>query len=138
MGSELQHTPDEAAGADAELVEDGAVLAVRAPVCDEAELAVPLAFVDGVRRGDATLYQEDSVTSDPVRGIAGSHACGAVLVEPGDRPVFGPRLSTGSPVGRRGGRSPELRTGTGPSSPLSPTSASDQPSRRSGDRPGRH
>ncbi len=87
-------TPDESAGGDTELMEDGADLVAHTPTCDEAELAVPVAFVDGVRRGDAILYQEDPVTSDPVRGIAGSHACGAVLVEPGICPVFGPTRVT--------------------------------------------
>jgi hypothetical protein len=48
----------------------------------------PLAFVDGVRRGDASLYQEDSTTGLLARGIAGSHACGAVIAGPGERPVF--------------------------------------------------
>jgi hypothetical protein len=47
-----------------------------------------LAFVDGVRRGDACLYQEDPVTGELRRGVAGSHACGAVLVEPTAVPVI--------------------------------------------------
>ncbi len=40
----------------------------------------PVAFVDGVRRGEATLYLlEDGVTA---RAVAGAHACGAVLAIP--------------------------------------------------------
>jgi hypothetical protein len=50
-------------------------------------LTGPVAFIDGVRRGDASLYQEDPATGLLARGIAGSHACGAVLIDDGQRPV---------------------------------------------------
>ena len=46
-----------------------------------------LVFVNGVRRGEASLYQvvEDGRV---VRGIAGAHACGAVTVEPDGPATF--------------------------------------------------
>ena len=47
-----------------------------------------LAFVDGVRRGDVSLYQEDSDSGAIARGVAATHACGAVLCEEGSRPVI--------------------------------------------------
>jgi hypothetical protein len=50
-------------------------------------IAAPVAFVDGVRRAEATLYLIDD-SGDMARGIAGSHGCGAVLCEPGERPQF--------------------------------------------------
>ena len=49
-----------------------------APLGADAEIA----FVDGVRRGEAPLYQHDSATGGVAHGVAGGHACGAVL---GDR-----------------------------------------------------
>lgn len=45
-----------------------------------------LAFVDGVRRGEASLYLR--VGDKLVRGIAGAHGRGAVVVLPGERPEF--------------------------------------------------
>lgn len=42
-----------------------------------------LAFVDGARRGDAFLYLEDTETGALAHGVAGAHACGAVLCEGG-------------------------------------------------------
>ena len=47
----------------------------------------PVAFVDGVRRAEATLYLTDD-SGAMARGIAGSHGSGAVLCEPGERPRF--------------------------------------------------
>jgi hypothetical protein len=67
------------------LVEDGPVLVAHSPD-PAAALLRPLAFVDGVRRGDASLYQEDTATGLLARGIVGSHACGAVIINPGERP----------------------------------------------------
>lgn len=49
----------------------------------------PVAFVDGVRRGEASLFHSDPRTGTGVRGVAGAHACGAVLVADEERPVFG-------------------------------------------------
>jgi uncharacterized protein len=42
-----------------------------------------LAFVDGVRRGDAHLYLEDPTTGAYVHGVAGVHARGAALSDAG-------------------------------------------------------
>lgn len=68
------------------LVEDGDQFVAHLP--DPAvALTRPVAFVDGVRRGDASLYQADAATGLLARGIAGSHACGAVIVIQGKRPV---------------------------------------------------
>jgi hypothetical protein len=49
----------------------------------EVELPARLAFVDGVRRGDAYLYIEDDRTGTLGHGVAGAHACGAALWESG-------------------------------------------------------
>jgi hypothetical protein len=46
-----------------------------------------VAFVDGVRRGEGLLYRRGSAGA-LVRGVAGAHACGAALCEPGRRPVI--------------------------------------------------
>ena len=48
----------------------------------------PLAFVDGVRRGEASLYEHDPVTGEIIRGVAGAHACGAVIRNGTDRLEF--------------------------------------------------
>jgi hypothetical protein len=78
-GSPLQMDGDEAEGSGV-LVEDSATFAIApAPV----EPPARLAFVDGVRRGDGFLYlEEDGLLS---HGVAGAHACGAVLCD-GARP----------------------------------------------------
>ncbi len=50
-------------------------------------LDAPVAFVDGVRRGEATLYLvEDAATA---RALAGAHACGAVVAVPSRRSEYG-------------------------------------------------
>jgi hypothetical protein len=49
---------------------------------------IRVAFVDGVRRGDVSLYQENSETRILARGVAGSHACGAVLCQKATRPIL--------------------------------------------------
>ncbi len=66
------------------LVEDGDELVFH---CGIEAFDVPVAFVDGVRRAEATLYRSDE-DGGMARGIAGSHGCGAVVCEPGERPVF--------------------------------------------------
>ena len=70
--------PDDPGSATAVLIEDGATLsshtAERAERYDGA-----IAFVDGVRRGEAYLYQHDPATGAIARGVAGGHACGAVI-----------------------------------------------------------
>jgi len=51
-----------------------------------------VAFVDGVRRADARLYQRDE-DGHTIHGIAGAHGQGAVICQPGQRPAFD-RVST--------------------------------------------
>jgi hypothetical protein len=84
-GSPYLVRDDEAGAADAEIVEDPA-LSKHAGVPDPQPRAA--AFVDGVRRGEATLYrlQDDGRTA---RGVAGTHACGCVIIEPNGPPGFG-------------------------------------------------
>ncbi len=48
-----------------------------------------LAFVDRVRRVDASLSWDDGATGATIRGIAGSHGVGSVLVDGISRPVIG-------------------------------------------------
>jgi hypothetical protein len=60
-----------------ELVEDGGELATHRPPGGAFDRAV--AFVDGVRRGEASLYVTDPGTGSLVRGVAGSHAAGAAV-----------------------------------------------------------
>lgn len=86
FGSPYLVVSDDAATA-AILVEDGSALVAHTPDSTSA-LERPVAFVDGVRRADASLYQEDTATGLLARGIAGSHACGAVTVGPGQRAEF--------------------------------------------------
>lgn len=69
---------------DVELVEDATLSPYRG--VDDPGLK-SLAFIDGVRRGEASLYQ--IVDGRFVRGIAGAHACGAVVAEAGERLRFG-------------------------------------------------
>jgi hypothetical protein len=68
---------DDAGSASAELVEDGPHF-----VPHDGVPAVSgdgtIAFVDGVRRGEASLWQEDPAGRSG-RGVAGGHACGAVV-----------------------------------------------------------
>lgn len=78
----------------AHLVEDGGELRFHpsreVDALDLAHGQRGLAFVDGVRRAEASLYQV-SETGQSGRGIAGSYACGAVLAPfDGSIPVFGP------------------------------------------------
>jgi len=84
-GSPYLVRSDEVAPAEVKFVEDGVGLA-RDP--EQWRNRERLAFVDGVRRGDACLYQEDPASGELRRGLAGSHACGAVLVEPAAIPVI--------------------------------------------------
>ena len=67
----------------AAVVEDDGALQAHSPTAAD---AAALAFVDGVRRADAWLYQQRD--DELVRGVAGVHARGAVLCAPGERPVF--------------------------------------------------
>jgi hypothetical protein len=78
-GSPYMVQAEEPVTADAELVEDGEEFVAHpgAPLAPEAGIA----FVDGVRRGEASLYQYDSSTGAVARGVAGGHACGAVVAD---------------------------------------------------------
>jgi hypothetical protein len=84
-GSPYLVRSDEAAPAEVHLVEDGSRLECHPGRPGEQER---MAFVDGVRRGDACLYQEDPASGELRRGLAGSHACGAVFTEPREVPVI--------------------------------------------------
>ena len=48
-----------------------------------------LAFVDGVRRGEASLWIDEPATGISAHGVAGGHACGAVIADGLSRPAFG-------------------------------------------------
>jgi hypothetical protein len=76
-GSAYLVTQDDTGSASAELVEDGPHLIPHDSVPPSAGDGA-IAFVDGVRRGEASLWQEDS-TGRSGRGVAGGHACGAVI-----------------------------------------------------------
>jgi len=90
-GSPYLVTSDESP-ANAELVEDGAEMRVHPAPTPDSDTA--LAFVDGVRRGEASLYYEDPVTGALARGVAGAHACGAVVAD-GSRPLEFADVRTG-------------------------------------------
>lgn len=73
------------ATAECPIVEDGGDMAFHdRPMAEPADTRV--AFVDGVRRADARLYQR--IDGQTIHGVAGGHGHGAVLCEPGSRPVF--------------------------------------------------
>jgi hypothetical protein len=76
-GSPLKLDGDDAEGSGV-LVEEFSEFAITPP---EATAPDRLAFVDGVRRGDAFLYLEDPDSGALAYGVAGAHACGAVLCE---------------------------------------------------------
>jgi hypothetical protein len=78
-GSAYLVTQDDPGSASAELVEDGPDLLTHdgvPPVPGDGAIA----FVDGVRRGEASLWQEDAAGRSG-RGVAGGHACGAVVAD---------------------------------------------------------
>ena len=79
-GAPYMVQPDDQGDEGAELVEDGPDLRCRTP--ERPDPRFPIAFVDGVRRGEAALYQQDAATGVLARGVAGSHACGAVVADP--------------------------------------------------------
>ncbi len=78
-GSAYLVTPDDVGSATAELVEDGPDLRVHDGMPPELGDGA-IAFVDGVRRGEAALWQEDDAGRWG-RGVAGGHACGAVIAD---------------------------------------------------------
>ncbi|BAN04388.1 hypothetical protein [Ilumatobacter coccineus] len=47
-----------------------------------AATSVPLAFVDGTRRVELTMWAEHATTGDRVPGVAGAYAVGAAIVRP--------------------------------------------------------
>jgi hypothetical protein len=81
-GSPYSIPDDDEGVTDVELMEDGPFAH---PGVDAPEFSA-MAFVDGVRRGEASLYQ--IVDGRFIRGIAGAHACGAVIAEAGERLRF--------------------------------------------------
>src|SRR5260221_14060309 len=83
-GSAYLVTEDDTGSASAELVEDGPDLIPHLGVPPAAGDGA-IAFVDGVRRGEASPWQEDG-TGRSGRGVPGGHACGAGVAghpEPG-------------------------------------------------------
>jgi hypothetical protein len=79
-GTPLHIDSDLPEDASAEIVEQSESFAISA---GETELPERLAFVDGVRRGDAYLYLENATTGALAHGVAGAHARGAALCEHG-------------------------------------------------------
>jgi hypothetical protein len=85
-GSPYLVVPDDACAGTAELVEDDGVLRTHTGTT----LYRPrLAFIDGVRRVEASLYAVNNTDGSVARGVAGAHACGAVCVTDGQVPDFG-------------------------------------------------
>jgi hypothetical protein len=78
-GSPYLVQPEDQGLARVALVEDGDALKFHAAAPAGAAGERSVAFVDGVRRGEASLYMHDPETGRLARGIAGAHACGAVL-----------------------------------------------------------
>jgi hypothetical protein len=86
-GSPYMVLPDDPGVADVSLVEDG--LRVRRPGSQILRgQHRSLAFVDGVRRIEAALYQFDSVSGRMARAVVGAHACGGVVADGEHRPGF--------------------------------------------------
>jgi hypothetical protein len=75
------------AGLSGRLVEDGDELIPHPPVPGDGR-EEPIAFVDGVRRGEAALSDVNPETGALVRAVAGTHACGAVIGDPGGALTF--------------------------------------------------
>ena len=78
-GSAYLVAQDDVGSASAELVEDGQDVLPHDGVPPTAGDGA-IAFVDGVRRGEASLWQEDDAGRSG-RGVAGGHACGAVIAD---------------------------------------------------------
>jgi hypothetical protein len=86
-GSAYLVQSDDSAAAAAVIVEDhGHFSSHRTPLIRDHRT---IAFVDGVRRGEASLYQHDPATGLLARGVAGGHACGSVIADGNSRPEFG-------------------------------------------------
>lgn len=87
-GSPYLVMPDDSGTQTAALIEDGRELR-RHPGQPYRLADGPVAFVDGVRRGEASLWLQDGGTGSGARGVAGGHACGAVIADGIDRPSYG-------------------------------------------------
>ncbi len=85
-GSPYLVTPDDQGSASVALAEDPTFKAHPSQLAQGSHER--LAFVDGVRRGEAALYQHSQESGKVVRGVAGSHACGAVIADGETRAVF--------------------------------------------------
>lgn len=86
-GSPYMIQPNDTGELTARLCEDGDDLRFHAG-CGGSDPLPPIAFVDGVRRGEAALYQYDARTGIIARGVAGAHGCGAVLSCGDERPAY--------------------------------------------------
>src|SRR5438132_1175234 len=122
-GSPYLVAPDDQALPEVELMEDGDGFRVHQSEVRRGRHQ-PLAFVDGVRRGEAALYQIDAASGQVTRGVAGSHACGAVIADGERRAIFthpeiqrmaiwGSGHLADAPPGWGGWRAPELPGGPG-------------------------
>jgi hypothetical protein len=74
--------PNDTGSVSAELIEDGDRLVPHEGTPPD-DRHGPMAFVDGVRRGEASLWQEDATSGRSGRGVAGGHACGGVIANGG-------------------------------------------------------
>lgn len=110
---------DADAAADVEQAEPGDGYVPRARMA-----AVPLAFIDGVRRAELSLWAEHATSGARVPGLAGAYAVGAVTVRPGSPAAF-----TGIRIGRLaiwgGGHTGDLRARTGYSWASTPIAGTD-------------
>jgi hypothetical protein len=86
-GSPYLVLPEDYGLARVEIVEDGGELRFHDSKRTKAQGGT-IAFVDGVRRGEASLYRHNAKTGALARGIAGSHASGAVLAGDGRPATF--------------------------------------------------
>jgi hypothetical protein len=89
-GSPYNVDSEDAAPGGVELVEDGDELIFH--YTGESPVQEAIAFVDGVRRGDAWLSQEDPETGDAVRGIAGTYCVGSAVAD-GSRCILEPAVA---------------------------------------------
>src|SRR5258708_7518533 len=85
-GSPYLITPDDLVSATASLAEDPIFRTQANRIGQGAH--EQLGFVDGVRRGEAALYQHSRESGTVVRGVAGSHACGAAIADGRSRAIF--------------------------------------------------
>lgn len=87
-GSAYLIGPDDHADEEVPIIEEpNGHLALRDPDSSASMIDSPVAFVDGVRRGDARLSVVDG-DGRMTTGVGGAHGVGAVLCEPGRGPEF--------------------------------------------------